>query len=281
MDAIPVQLPRQMYRSHLISRSHFTDRDVTSLKFLEVLFKKIASWVFGVGMSMLNLILVAEPKTVVFVQISTDTNDQPLSCDKNPRQNICGFGRFLSRCSMIIGYARVSKEDQSLDAQEDALSGAGAERIFSDKISGTKRMRPNLDVMLDQLREGDVVVVSKYDRLARSLKDLLGIVETINERGAGFRSLAEDIDTTTPAGRLVFHVFASIAQFERDRISERTKEGLLAARKRGRVGGRPAALNLEKKAEVRRMHDEEGRTVAEIARLFDVSARTIRRALSL
>lgn len=179
---------------------------------------------------------------------------------------------------MIIGYARVSTEDQRLDAQTDALAAAGAERVFAERISGARRARPELDRMLDQLRDGDVVVVTKYDRLARSLKDLLEIVETIGARGAGFRSLAEDIDTTTPAGRLVFHVFASIAQFERERISERTREGLAAARARGRVGGRPPALTPAQKAEVRRMRDAEGRTVAEIARLFRVSERTVRRA---
>ncbi len=132
--------------------------------------------------------------------------------------------------------------------------------------------------MLEQLREGDVVIVTKYDRLARPLKDLLEIVETIQEQGVGFRSLAEDIDTTTPAGRLVFHVFASIAQFERVRISERTKEGLVSARMRGRVGGRPPALSTAQKIEVRRMRDEEQRAIAEIARLFKVSERTVRRA---
>lgn len=179
---------------------------------------------------------------------------------------------------MIIGYARVSTDDQSLDSQTDALSKAGAERVFADRISGSKRSRPELDKMLEQLRDGDVVTVTKYDRLARSLKDLMEIVETIRERGAGFRSLAEDIDTTTPAGRLVFHVFASIAQFERERISERTREGLASARKRGRIGGRPPALSSVQKAEVRRMRDEEHRAVPEIARLFKVSERTVRRA---
>jgi len=179
---------------------------------------------------------------------------------------------------MIIGYARVSTDDQSLDSQTDALSAAGAEKVFADRISGSRRARPELDKMLDQLRDGDVVTVTKYDRLARSLKDLLEIVEAIRERGAGFRSLAEDIDTTTPAGRLVFHVFASIAQFERERISERTKEGLDAARKRGRVGGRPPALTPAQKSEVRRMRDDEHRAVPEIARLFKVSQRTVRRA---
>lgn len=179
---------------------------------------------------------------------------------------------------MIFGYARISTSDQSLDGQTDALTAAGAERIFADTISGTKRERPKLAQLLDQLRDGDVVTVTKYDRLARSLHDLLDIVKAIEERGAGFRSLAEDIDTTTPAGRLVFHVFASIAQFERERISERTKEGLEAARKRGRVGGRPSALSVVQRSEVRRMRDEEGRRVSEIALLFKVSVNTVRRA---
>ena len=179
---------------------------------------------------------------------------------------------------MIIGYARVSTDDQTLDARTDALTAAGAERIFADKISGAKRDRPELGRMLDQLRPDDVVVVAKYDRLARSLRDLLDLVEAIKSRGAGFRSLAEDIDTTTPAGRLVFPVFASIAQFERERISERTREGLASARKRGRVGGRPPALTPAQKDEVRRMRDDEQRSVSEIARLFKVSARTVRRA---
>jgi len=179
---------------------------------------------------------------------------------------------------MIIGYARVSTDDQKLEAQIDALEASGAERIYADKITGSKRERPQLDLMIDQLRQGDVVVVTKYDRLARSLRDLLDIVEAIGTRGAGFRSLAEDIDTTTPAGRLVFHVFASIAQFERERISERTLEGLQAARKRGRVGGRPPALSAAQRDEVRRMRDEEGRRLSEIAQLFRVSVKTIRRA---
>lgn len=179
---------------------------------------------------------------------------------------------------MIIGYARVSTEDQNLDGQLDALKAAGADRIFADKITGTARSRPELDRLLDQLRQGDVITVTKYDRLARSLRDLLDIVDTIETRGAGFRSLAEDIDTTTPAGRLVFHVFASIAQFERERISERTREGLDAARKRGRVGGRPPALSPVQRDEVKRMRDDEGRSLPEIAQLFRVSVKTIRRS---
>jgi DNA invertase Pin-like site-specific DNA recombinase len=172
----------------------------------------------------------------------------------------------------------VSTEEQHLDAQTAALEAIGAERIFAEKISGTKKSRPELGRMIEQLRDGDVVVVTKYDRLSRSLQDLLSIVEAVGAQGAGFRSLAEDIDTTTSAGRLVFHVFASIAQFERERISERTKEGLVAARKRGRIGGRPSALSSERRAEVARMRDQEGRGIAELARLFEVSPNTIRRA---
>jgi DNA invertase Pin-like site-specific DNA recombinase len=114
---------------------------------------------------------------------------------------------------MIIGYARVSTDEQNLDSQLDVLSAAGAEKLFADKITGTARQRPELERLLDHLRGGDVVIVTKYDRLARSLRDLLEIVERIEATGAGFRSLAEDIDTTTPAGRLIFHVFASIARY--------------------------------------------------------------------
>ena len=179
---------------------------------------------------------------------------------------------------MIIGYARVSTDEQNLDAQTDALEKAGAERIFADKISGTKKNRPALTELLDHLRPGDVVVVAKYDRLARSLPDLLALVDAFGTRQAEFRSLAEDIDTTTPAGRLIFHVFASIAQFERERIVERTKEGLQAARARGRIGGRPPALSASQKEEVRRMRDKDVRPIGEIAELFNVSSRTIRRA---
>lgn len=179
---------------------------------------------------------------------------------------------------MILGYARVSTADQNLDSQTDALTAEGAERIFADKITGKSSSRPELDKMLEQLRPDDVVLVTKYDRLARSLRDLLDIVEAIQQSGAEFRSVAEEIDTRTPAGRLTFHIFASIAQFERERISERTREGLQAAKARGRVGGRPPALSPSQRQEVRRMRDDEGRSTAEIARLFEVSTQTVRRA---
>jgi DNA invertase Pin-like site-specific DNA recombinase len=179
---------------------------------------------------------------------------------------------------MIFGYARVSTDDQTLDSQIDALKGAGAERIFQEKKTGKNRNREELKKLLEHLRDNDVIIVTKYDRLARSLRDLIDIVEAIRERGAGFRSLGEDIDTTTSTGRLIFHVFGSIAEFERERIVERTKEGLEAARRRGRVGGRPSALNKDQKGEVWRMRDEEKRPVAEIARIFGVSRQTIVRA---
>jgi DNA invertase Pin-like site-specific DNA recombinase len=172
----------------------------------------------------------------------------------------------------------VSTDDQTLDSQIDALKGAGAERIFQEKKTGKNRNREELKKLLEHLRDSDVIIVTKYDRLARSLRDLIDIVEAIRERGAGFRSLGEDIDTTTSTGRLIFHVFGSIAEFERERIVERTKEGLEAARRRGRVGGRPSALNKDQKDEVRRMRDEEKRPVAEIARIFGVSRQTIVRA---
>ena len=179
---------------------------------------------------------------------------------------------------MIIGYARVSTNEQNLDAQLDALKAAGAEQIFQEKMTGKSRKRPELENLLDQLRREDAIGVTKYDRLARSLRDLIDIVELVRERGAGFRSLGEDIDTTTPTGRLIFHVFGSIAEFERERIVERTNEGLTAARKRGRVGGRPPALSPEQRAEVVRLRDDEGRSIPELLRLFKVSDKTIRRA---
>lgn len=177
---------------------------------------------------------------------------------------------------MIIGYARVSTTDQNLDAQIDALKEAGAEKIFEEKITGKTAKRPELTRLLEHLRPGDVVVVTKYDRLARSLSDLLEIVETIRQREAEFRSIAEDIDTTSPVGRLIFHVFGSIAEFERERIVERTREGLEAARKRGRRLGRPMALTDAQKEQARRMRDE-GHSLRKVAEVFRVSPSTIKR----
>ena len=186
--------------------------------------------------------------------------------------------RFWYTCRMTSGYARVSTAEQNLDAQLDALREAGAEKIFEEKRTGKHLKRPELERLLEQLREDDIIVMTKFDRLARSLRDLIDIVEQMRQRGAGFRLLAEDIDTTNPTGRLIFHVFGSIAEFERERIVERTKEGLAAAKKRGRVGGRPRALSIEAKAELRRMRDVEHRPINEIAKVFKISRTTIYRA---
>ena len=143
---------------------------------------------------------------------------------------------------MIIGYARVSTFEQTLDLQQDALAAAGCERFFTDTISGGKSDRPGLTEAIDYVRPGDVLVVWRLDRLGSSLKNLIEVMTKLNERGIGFRSLTEQIDTTTPGGKLIFHIFGSLAEFERDLIRERTQAGLAAARARGRKGGRPKKL---------------------------------------
>ncbi len=142
----------------------------------------------------------------------------------------------------LFGYARVSTADQNPDLQLDALRAAGCSRIFIDYASGAKTARPELARALDHLRAGDTLIVWKLDRLGRSLPHLVETVKALSDRDVGLRSLQDPIDTTTPGGRLVFHVFAAMAEFERDLIRERTNAGLAAARARGRVGGRPPAL---------------------------------------
>ena len=147
---------------------------------------------------------------------------------------------------MLIGYARVSTSDQNPALQVDALERAGCERIFVDEgVSGSKKSRPELDKCLDHVRSGDSLVVWKLDRLGRSLPHLLEVVGDLEGRGIQFKSLQETIDTSTPGGKLVFHVFCSLAEFERDLIRERTNAGLAAARARGRHGGRPSVLKPE------------------------------------
>lgn len=145
---------------------------------------------------------------------------------------------------MKIGYARVSTQDQNLDAQLDALKASGCQRIYQEKISGANKDRPELQRMLKEIVEGDEVIVWKLDRLGRSLSDLVHVVNELQEKRVGFRCVQDSfIDTTTPQGRLVFGIFASLAEFERNIIRERTKAGLSAARSRGRVGGRPKGLS--------------------------------------
>ena len=148
---------------------------------------------------------------------------------------------------MKIGYARVSTKDQNLSLQKDALIKEGCKIIFEEKARGAKADRSELQKMIDQLREGDVVITWKLDRLGRSLRDLVNLVTEIQNKGAGFKSLNDYIDTTTPQGKLTFHLFAALAEFERDIISERTKAGLESARARGRKGGRPKGLSKEAK----------------------------------
>src|SRR3954449_11123309 len=147
---------------------------------------------------------------------------------------------------MLIGYARVSTHDQTLDLQLDALKKAGCEKLYTDTASGAKAERQGLDEALEYAREGDILVVWRLDRLGRSLQHLIETITLLNNRKVGFRSLTENIDTTTSGGKLVFHIFGALAEFERDIIKERTNAGLEAARTRGKLGGRPKALSPEK-----------------------------------
>jgi DNA invertase Pin-like site-specific DNA recombinase len=178
---------------------------------------------------------------------------------------------------MLLGYARVSKaEDQDTDAQVGALKAAGCTRIYEERASGGRWDRPELHRLLDHLREGDIIVVWKLDRLTRSLKDLLHILEKIDAAGARFRSLTEAIDTSGPAGRMVMQMLGCFAEFERAMVRERTRAGLKAARERGRKGGRRPKLLIHQKAEILAMLAA-GRAGAEIARLFQVHRGTISR----
>ncbi|MBF0549565.1 MAG: recombinase family protein [Deltaproteobacteria bacterium] len=179
---------------------------------------------------------------------------------------------------MRIGYARVSTEDQHLHLQLEALQKAECSRIFKEKISGKTRDRLELERMLDQLREGDTVVIWKLDRLARSTRDLLEIVEKIKEAGAGFQSLSEPwADTTSHAGRMILTVFAGIAEFERELIRERTRAGREVAKGRGVRFGRPRKLNEEQKALTGRLL-QEGKSVKQVAQTFGVHVSTVYRA---
>lgn len=181
---------------------------------------------------------------------------------------------------MMIGYARVSTQGQDLDQQRAALSAAGCIRLFEEKVSGATRGRPELARMLDHLRTGDVVTITRLDRLARSTADLLTIAERIKEAGAGLRSLAEPwADTTTPAGRMVLTVFAGMAEFERSLIVERTSAGRIAAKARGVRFGPSPALSAEQIAHARHLINEEKKPAVEVARLLKVHRATLYRAL--
>ncbi|WP_374636053.1 recombinase family protein [Paracoccus sp. (in: a-proteobacteria)] len=180
---------------------------------------------------------------------------------------------------MRIGYARVSSQDQTPDLQLDALRAAGCKRIFVETASGAQRDRPELGAALDYLRAGDTLVIWKLDRLARSVKQLIETVEGLEARGIGLRSLTETIDTTTAGGKLVFHIFGALAEFERAIIGERTRAGLEAAKARGRRGGRPPKLTSQDLAAAKAMLADASFTVADVARRLGVSPATLYRHL--
>jgi DNA invertase Pin-like site-specific DNA recombinase len=181
---------------------------------------------------------------------------------------------------MKIGYARVSTDAQETHLQMDALKRARCSRIYQEKASGAKTERPELMRLLDSARKGDVVIVWKLDRLARSLRQLIDTTVLLNERGVELHSLTENINTTTPSGKLTFHLFASLAEFERDILRQRVNAGLKAARRRGRVGGRPKSLNDDDMKKARALLRSGDYTKVQVAKELEVSRHTLWRALS-
>lgn len=181
---------------------------------------------------------------------------------------------------MLIGYARVSTYEQSLDLQLDSLRAAGCERIYDDKVSGAKAQRPGLEQLRQVLRRGDTLVVWRLDRLGRSLKDLIAWSEWLEHNEVAFRSLQEQIDTGSPSGRLVFHLFAALAEFERNLICERTEAGRAAARARGRIGGRPRKLSSAQVGQLRAMHADTSVGIQEICKTLGIGRKTFYRYLN-
>ena len=180
---------------------------------------------------------------------------------------------------MRIGYARVSTQDQDNAAQIAVLKSAGCELIFQEKATGGRWERPELHRLLGQLRKGDVLVVWKLDRLSRSLKDVLTLMEKVQQAGAGFQSLTEAIDTTSPGGRMMMQIVGAFAEFERAMLRERTRNGLDAARKEGRVGGRRPKLKTHQQQEIMHLVSSGQKTAADAARLFNVHPATVSRLL--
>ncbi len=178
---------------------------------------------------------------------------------------------------MNIGYARVSTQDQNLDLQNDALKAAGCENIYTDKLSGSKTNRPGLEEILGFIRKGDTLVVWRLDRLGRSLKHLIQVLNILDERGVYFKSIQESLDTSTPGGKLIFHVFGALAEFERDIIRERTFAGLAAARSRGRKGGRPRKLSKKQVEMAKNLMKDISIPIAEICKTLSVSKSTLYR----
>ena len=176
---------------------------------------------------------------------------------------------------MLIGYARVSMDDQNLDLQQDALQQAGCETIFKDQITSRAAFRPGLDQMMAVLREGDTLYVWRLDRLGRSLSHLIELMSHLEKKRVGLVSLTESIDTTTSSGKLVFHIFGALAEFERNLIRERTLAGLAAARARGRLGGRPPALNTKQQQVAVQLYRERKHPVKEVCRIMGISKPTL------
>jgi DNA invertase Pin-like site-specific DNA recombinase len=184
---------------------------------------------------------------------------------------------------MLVGYARVSTDDQTLALQLDALKAASCEKIFTDTMSGAKAERPGLSEALEFCRPGDVLAVWRLDRLGRSLTQLIALMTTLDEKGVGFKSLTEQIDTTTSGGKLIFHIFGALAEFERNLIRERTRAGLAATRARGRQGGRPktTALDTPRKIQLaQKMYDDPENTIEDICRAMGVSRATLYRYIT-
>lgn len=181
---------------------------------------------------------------------------------------------------MLIGYARISTNDQNLNLQRDALKAAGCTQIYEDTASGANAARPGLEKALGMLREGDTLVVWKLDRLGRSLKHLIESVQILDSRGVGFKSIRDNIDTTTPGGKLLFHILGSLAEFERDLIRERTNAGLAAARARGRKGGRPPGGHLKKQEAALALQQDSRRSIQEICAMLHISKATFYRYIS-
>lgn len=181
---------------------------------------------------------------------------------------------------MFIGYARVSTNDQVLDLQMDALKKADCSRVFQDIESGAKVQRPGLRKAFKFARSGDTVVVWRLDRLGRSLKDLIEKISALHNRNIGFKSIQENIDTTTSGGKLVFHIFGALAEFERDLIRERTIAGLIAARARGRFGGRPKKLNAKQVKLLKALYQDKTNNINDIISTLNISKSTLYRYMS-
>lgn len=178
-----------------------------------------------------------------------------------------------------IGYARVSTVDQNLEAQVDLLNNAGCSKIFLEKISSRKESRPELTKMLEYVRPGDTVIVTGLDRLARSLKELIALANALHSKQVEFRSLKENIDTNSSAGRMIFHIFGAIAEFERELISERTKAGISAARARGRKGGRPNKLSEKDILMLKALHNDKTIPIQDLMNRFNICKSTLYRLL--